>query len=1121
MTPLEELTKRLAGGETQVRCTGLVGSSKAYLLSRLLGKETKKAVVYLAPSSKEASQIQNDLEFFGIASEFFLPHDAFPFTPLSSHLDVTCQRMGILARLLKKQCRVIVTTPTAIATFLPPSSVFQKVLLEYSLEVDRTALIRRLSEWGYEKVTLVTDRGTFAVRGALLDLFPSTEERPIRVEWIGDLIESIRIFDPRSQKTIDPIDRIEIAPAREIVLGKENFKNFQQAIRSRAETEDIPKSYWGPLLEKIGSEIYFSGIETYLPFFYEKPATFFDYLSNPLVIVDDPSAVSSSLQSYLDEVNSLCQSLEHPLITLQEVINQNKLWENQSGTHLELVPFGGPDTLSFPIETHNLRSEIKKSSQEPLAPIARAIKGWLETDRVILVASSETQRSRLQDLLSPYFPTPFPFEIKVGLLATGFRDPAGHLTYLTDEEIFGPRIHRPQKSSSWEGLSSLAEIKLGDPLVHTQHGIGLYRGMTPMTIDGITNDFLLIEYRGEDKLYLPIYRLNLIQKYTGGDGAPRLDKLGGTSWITIRQKAEKTIRQIAGDLLNLYAARTAGKGFAFSPPNEMFEAFEASFPYEETPDQERAIAETLADMQHERPMDRLILGDVGYGKTEVAMRAAYKAALDGKQTAILVPTTLLAFQHAERFAERFRDTPVRIEMLSRFRPRAEQKRVLQEMALGNIDIVIGTHRLLQPDISFKNLGLLVIDEEHRFGVSHKEKIKHLRKNVDALTLSATPIPRTLYMSLVGIRGVSIIETPPTDRLAIRTFVMPFQDSVIREAISREIKRGGQVFFLHNNIQTMGKMKEFLEKLIPEAKCEIAHGQMEEEGLEEIMIRFYHQEFNLLLCTTIIESGIDIPTANTILINEADRFGLAQIYQLRGRVGRGAHRAYAYLLIAEDKELTPEATQRLQVLQKFSELGTGFRMANYDLEIRGAGNLLGREQSGQMTAIGYELYSELLEQAVRELKGEKVLEEIDPELHFKLPAYIPESYLPDPPLRLELYRRLSSLDSEDEIEPILDELRDRFGKPPVEVENLLELSAVKTYAKRLRLKQIRYDGRNFSYAFDPTSPLPPEVLTEMIKKDPKVMKLTPDLRLIIHKPVRDDHLLMETKKFLRELTIRVQ
>ncbi|MBI2981274.1 MAG: transcription-repair coupling factor, partial [Deltaproteobacteria bacterium] len=626
-------------------------------------------------------------------------------------------------------------------------------------------------------------------------------------------------------------------------------------------------------------------------------------------------------------------------------------------------------------------------------------------------------------------------------------------------------------------------------------------------------------------------RMNLVQKYSGGDGAVRLDKLGGTTWLNLQEKAKKIIQQIAGDLLNLYAARTAGKGFAFSAPNELLEAFEASFPYEETPDQEQAIAETLADMQKERPMDRLILGDVGYGKTEVAMRAAYLAALDGKQTAILVPTTLLAFQHAERFAERFRETParlaedggsrrVRIEMLSRFRPKAEQKRVLQELALGHVDIVIGTHRLLQPDISFKNLGLLVIDEEHRFGVGHKEKIKHLRKNVDALTLSATPIPRTLHMSLVGIRSVSVIETPPTDRLSIRTFVMPFQDSVIREAIVREIKRGGQVFFLHNNVQTMAKMKEHLEKLIPEAKCEIAHGQMEEEALEDIMVRFYHQEFNLLLCTTIIESGIDIPTANTILINEADRFGLAQIYQLRGRVGRGAHRAYAYLLIAEDKELTDEATQRLQVLQKFSELGTGFRMANYDLEIRGAGNLLGKDQSGNMTAIGYELYSELLEQAVRALKGEKVLDEIDPELHFKLPAYIPDSYLPDPPLRLELYRRLSSLDSEDEIEPIIDELRDRFGKPPAEVENLLELSAIKTYAKKLRLKQIRYDGRNFSYAFDPSSPLPPDVLTQMIKKDPKAMKLTPDLRLIIHKPVRDDHLLMETKKFLRELSIRL-
>ncbi|MBI2500058.1 MAG: hypothetical protein HYW02_01000 [Deltaproteobacteria bacterium] len=446
--------------------------------------------------------------------------------------------------------------------------------------------------------------------------------------------------------------------------------------------------------------------------------------------------------------------------------------------------------------------------------------------------------------------------------------------------------------------------------------------------------------------------------------------------------------------------------------------------------------------------------------------------------------------------------------------------MIRELSEGTIDIVIGTHSLLQPNISFKNLGLLVIDEEHRFGVAHKERIKKLRKNVDVLTLSATPIPRTLYMSMVGIRSLSVIETPPTNRLAIRTYVLPFEDSVIREAILREVQRGGQVFFVHNKVETIGRMKEYLDKLVPEAKTEIAHGQMKEDTLEEVMVRFYHQEFSLLLCTTIIESGIDIPSANTILINNADQLGLAQIYQIRGRVGRGNHRAFAYLLVPQDKELTADAEKRLQVLQKFSELGSGAELASYDLEIRGAGNLLGKEQSGQMVALGYELYTELLEQAIRELKGEKVLEEIEPELHFKLPAYIPSDYIPDPPIRLEIYRRLSSLESEEEIEPILDELRDRFGTPTPEVQNLIEFSAIKTYAKKLRLKQIRYDGSSFAYAFDPTCPLPPETLMKLIQKDPKLNKLTPDMRLIMRKALPPDHVLAETKKFLRGLAATV-
>ena len=978
------------------------------------------------------------------------------------------------------------------------------------------------------------------MRGSLVDLYSTLHPHPLRIEWTGDSVESIREFDAKSQRSLGPRDSAAIIPVREVLLTEETIETFSQRVRKRAEEKELGRSQWAPLIEKVRERIPFPGIETYLPFLYENPTRFWDWLPPETVLItEDWTALKTTAEEYLEEVKTLTQG-KTLLLEPEEVLLSADALEKEADrlTSISFSAFSTPVSLSFETETHEeVRREIElaKKGAEPLAPLAKRLSNWLLTDAVFLVASSPPQAQRIADILSHYFPQPIPIvskgavpapgrlQILIGDLSGGFRLPSEKLTLITEEEIFGQKIRRRMKEAlAEEGLSSFAEIKLGDPIVHKDHGVGIYRGLTPMTIEETQNDFLLIEYRDGDKLYLPVYRMNLVQRYTGSDGKmPPIDRLGGTSWIKLKGKAEKAIRELAGELLNLYAARSAGLGFAFSPSNDLFETFEASFPYDETPDQERAIEEVLSDMQKQQPMDRLVLGDVGYGKTEVALRGAFKAVLDGKQVAILVPTTLLAFQHHERFLDRFKNYPVTIEMLSRFRSPAEQKKIIREAIEGKIDILIGTHRLLQPDISFKDLGLLIVDEEHRFGVQHKEKIKRLKKNVDVLALSATPIPRTLYMSLVGIRGISVIETPPTDRLAIRTFVMPFEEAVIKEAISRELKRGGQVFFVHNEIETIGKMKEFLQGLVPEAKIEIGHGQMEEKKLEEVMIRFFHQEFNLLLCTTIIESGIDIPTANTIVIHKAERFGLAQIYQLRGRVGRGSHRAYAYLLITEEQKLTPEARQRLSVLQRFSELGSGYKMASYDLEIRGAGNLLGISQSGHMAAIGYELYTDLLERAVRELKGEKVLEEIDPELHFRIPAFLPEDYVPDPPVRLELYRRLAALSREEEIDPVEDELRDRFGTPPPEVENLLELSAIKTHAKKLRIKQIRYDGRRFVYAFDPSSPLPPNLLLERIKKDPKHYRFTPDYRFIVDKPLPKENLaLAEAKKFLRELTLHL-
>lgn len=1144
MASIKEVLDKIGGKE--IRLAGLNESAAAYLVSRLIREGSSRTYLFLAHTGKEAVRFQRNVEFFlGSLSQgetlFFPPYDVLPFSQLSPHNDIASQRLAALFALQRKTPPAFVTTTVAAAlNFLPPKDILRKpILIRKNEDLNRDSLIETLVHWGYQNVPLVLDRGNFSIRGGIVDIFSPTYARPLRIEWIGDRIESLRAFDPASQRSLEEKEEALLIPGREVILNDATIRTFSEKTRALGSERDISKSQWGPMIEKVKDRIPFPGIETYLPLFYGETTTFWDWLPADTVVLSFCfSDISGLIEDYTSEARTLNAGKEL-LLSPEDVLLTTDLFRKKVFEHptISLDRVAGASSIDFRGETHEMiRREIEASKKtgEPLSPLSTRLRRWLPTDEVFLIAASEPQAHRLKDLLSHDFPDlpilneefpeakpePGRGAILIGDLAGGFRLPLEKIAIVTEDEIFGQKVRRRTKDGA-KGLtlSSFSNLKPGDPIVHKEHGIGLYQGLLHMTIDGSENDYLVIEYKEGDKLYLPVYRMNLVQRYTGAEKAPRIDKMGGASWAKIKDKSEKIIRELAGELLNLYAARTTGKGHHYSPPNELFEAFEASFPYEETPDQERAIQDVLEDMLKDQPMDRLVLGDVGYGKTEVALRAAFKAALDSKQTIFLVPTTVLAFQHYERFLERFKGYPVTIEMISRFRSASEQKKILKDAAAGKIDILIGTHRLLQPDVAFKDLSLLIIDEEHRFGVEQKEKIKRLKKNVDVLALSATPIPRSLYMSLVGIRGISIIETPPTDRLAIRTFVTHFEDEVIREALRREFKRGGQVFFVHNEVQTIGKMKEYLAGLVPEAKIEIGHGQMEEDNLEDVMIRFLHQDFNVLLCTTIIESGIDIATANTILINKADLFGLAQIYQLRGRVGRGNHRAYAYLLTEPDKALTKDATKRLAVLQRFSDLGAGYQMASYDLEIRGAGNLLGSQQSGQMAAIGYELYTELLENAVRELKGEKVLEEIDPELHFKISAYLPQDYIADPPVRLELYRRLASLWEEEDIDPITEEILDRFGEPPDAVKNLLELSVIKILAKKLRIRQIRYDGKRFLYAFDPSTPLPPEPLLALIKKDPHRHKLTPDFRFTVNKPFsKPEEAMSEAKKFLRELNL---
>jgi len=769
-----------------------------------------------------------------------------------------------------------------------------------------------------------------------------------------------------------------------------------------------------------------------------------------------------------------------------------------------------------------------------LLELAGRLKRWQQQNcRILLVCHTRGQAERLADLLEPYqislnrdpgrnfaWPAAGRIEVLLADLSAGFRLPDESLVLVTEEELFGRRARRRSVSEARTKalLSSLAELKAGDFIVHVDHGIGLYHGLQHLDMNGMAGDFLDLEYAGGDKLYLPIDRIEKVQKYVGGEGhQPRLDKMGGSAWEKQKLKARAAVEELARDLLQIYARRELAEGFSYSPPDRLFREFEAAFPYEETPDQQAAIEDVLDDMLSDKPMDRLICGDVGYGKTEVAIRSAFKAALDGRQVAVLVPTTVLARQHYETFVERFKPFPVVVDMVSRFRTPAEQKASLEKTVLGQVDILIGTHRLLQRDVRFKNLGLIVIDEEQRFGVTHKEKLKKLRAEVDVLTLTATPIPRTLHLSMMGLRDLSVIETPPVDRLAIRTYVTRFDEELVREAILRELRRGGQVFFVHNRVQNIEAMADYLRTIVPEAKVAVGHGQMSEKALEQVMIEFIEGRSNVLVCSTIIESGLDIPRANTIIINRADCFGLAQLYQLRGRVGRSSQRAYAYLLIPGEGGLTKTARERLRVLQELTELGTGFRIANHDLELRGAGDLLGGRQAGQIAAIGFEMYTDLLQETIEELQGRAHDDRIDPEIRLGLSAFLPEKYVPDPSQRLVLYKRMAAADEEQLLYEIADELRDRYGALPDPAELLLQLMRFRVLLKQLHIEAAEYDGRRLTCSFHPQTTVSPEGLLGLLQQDPAKYQFSADYKLSVQLGRQSGHeLLQAARKELQPL-----
>ena len=1121
------------------RVQGIQGGARAYVLS-LVAAQRRGPILIISPTPSDAENLYGDLAFF-LGEERSLPPfrkrlhlfpswEILPFEKLSPHPDNVAARLEGLYKLVEETAPILIATPAALLQRVIPKEQFKRSYLYVVAGQDlaRENLLEHLVQWGFQNVPLAEERGDFSVRGGIVDIFPPGYGRPLRLEFDGDRLESIREFSPANQRSERLQEEMLVLPMKEFSLKRSDLENVLRRLDHRAAELDMERRDKHRLFESLREGIPFPGIESLVPYFYPELGSIFSYLSpDTLIWLDGADRVEAEAERFAQlaweryEKAKEEHRLAPPVETLylnghewREALQPRARVQGEALTVMASSEKAREATLTVEsFLTSELRHEtVARGADASLAPLVGRLKGW-QSERVFFVAPTKGDAMRLRELLGnydldlPLMQEPVPVllagpevsrAIVLGQLNQGFRLPDAQLVVMTFDEIFGTRKRQPTastKSHPSHFLTSLSELKQDDYVVHLDHGIGIYRGLKFLRVAGVEGEFLHLEYEAGDRLYLPVDRINMVQKYIGGDGAqPSLDRLGGSAWEKVKAKARKSIFAMAEELVQLYAVREARQGNAFAPPDTLYREFEAAFEYEETPDQQRAIDETLTGMQGKKPMDRLICGDVGFGKTEVAMRAAFLAAEGGKQAAVLAPTTILAQQHLQTFRHRFRNHPVRIEMVSRFLTPKEITQVLQDTAKGTVDVLIGTHRLLQKDVEFKDLGLVIIDEEHRFGVVHKERLKKLRQLVDVVSLTATPIPRTLHMSLVGIRDLSIIETPPVDRLAIQTYVTRYDEAVIRDAILRELQRGGQVFFLHNRVETIDRLAFKLADLIPEAKLAVAHGQMRPKDLEKVMLDFLENKTQVLVCSAIIESGLDFPNANTIIINRADKFGLAQLYQLRGRVGRSHRHAYAYLLIPGEKAITVDAERRLRALQELDGLGGGFKLALHDLEIRGAGNLLGDQQSGQITAVGFELYTEMMEKAVSELKGEIVAPEVEPEIRLEIPAYFPESYIPDANQRLLFYKRLASMSNGLELAELREEIRDRFGPTSPVVENLFMVMDLRRVLKEFLVQQISVSDGKVLLLFHSDSPVKVEKLLELIKKQKHKFRLAPDGRL---------------------------
>ncbi len=1149
-----DVINALEKGGQQIKVSGLRAGSTAFLAARTAAR-LKRPLLCIVAGEEQVAPLEQDISFFTPVPVITYPgYEIPPYTPLSPDSGTITARLSALYRVFTAESAniMIISAEALLRRVLPLKRLSNLAeLVITNEEYDRDELIRSLVSCGYEQVSLVQSPGEFTVRGGIIDIFPppiaadnsrQVTELPVRLDFFGDTVESIRYFDPLTQRSSIELQEIIILPVSEILFSARLREQAQTSFTALAKKHDWQPEASKRILERITSESRFPGIEFFLPLFHETPDCPLDALADDTVIFAfNPDQIDQTIRltweritaNYQEARKSNSPALPPETLFLPMAELQNKL---DSCRMVRITDFsdsstGKPGSFSLRCGNHVLlRQELslKHRRQSMLAPLADQIRSWQDRHGAVGFSCRSLRHARqMSELLAGYQleaeitetklldnqPSPDKLLLYPQPLSAGFDLPDENFYLLSEAELFGKKRLGPKKKKRKEKESSalrFEELRQGDIVVHNEHGLGIYQGMTTMTLNGLINDFLQISYKGEDNLYVPVDRLGAVSKYKGiSDRRPKIDALGGKSWPKAKKKVKEAVWKVARDLLDLYARRQLATGTRFSPPDELFYELEESFPFDETMGQQHAINDVLDDLTSERTMDRLVCGDVGYGKTEVAIRAAFKVICDNHQVAILVPTTVLAEQHAESFRERLGGFPLTIESLSRFRTAAQQKKIIRGMADGTVDLVIGTHRLLSKDVIFKKLGLLIIDEEHRFGVTHKEKLKKLRHNVDVLTLTATPIPRTLQLSLLGVRDLSVISSPPQHRRTVKTFVARHDDLVIKEAVSRELRRKGQVFIVHNRVQSIHQMARKVQKLVPEAKIAVGHGQMAAKNLEEIMIRFVNREIDVLVCTTIIESGLDIPNANTIIVTRADRFGLAAIYQLRGRVGRSSEQAFAYLLVPSMDGLTKDARQRLRALMDYNELGGGFKLAMSDLQIRGGGNILGESQSGNIAAVGYDLYLDLLQRTVEDLKrrglrGEKgELEEIEPEINLGVSAYIPENFISNTDQRYIAYRKITSLAAGVELDDMEDELRDRYGPLPDETVNLLRIILFKIDLRRLKILKLDKGPDTLVFSFHEQTPVNPAVLMTLLQKSKGKMRLTPDNRLIVKQPMATD------------------